>query len=149
MRRYVRFMGVEELAKYQEGTELVSEVQWDRQKNSTSVGFCFFDDSVDPAERMEYLNGIVDMYAVAVFEPIKPVRFRLSKGIYRDPKRDQPQTIFEAFNFANVACMPVKEYSLTSYSKGTLKLVQLGKPILWYQSEKQKNWIDWRAYEQS
>lgn len=148
MRRYVRFMGTGELLKYQRGLTLVNETNWSVESKSTAVGFCFFDDSVDPEKRMEYLNGIVDMSVVAVFETVKPLRFRLSKGIYRNPLIDQPQTLDEALDFDHVVGMTVKEYSLTSYSRDTLRIVKLGKPNPWYMSENMTNSIDWRAYEQ-
>ena len=66
---YVRFMSINELKKYLSGAVLKNSTDWKRRaKNTGSVGFCFFDDSVEPAERLGYLTGVVNTECVAVFE---------------------------------------------------------------------------------
>ena len=85
--KYVRFMGKDELKKYMNGQTLHNKTIWrENAGNSDSIGFCFFDDSVDPEERLRYLAGVVDISAVAVFERIAPDPMRRSTGTYRDPE---------------------------------------------------------------
>lgn len=127
--RYVRFMGQKELNEYLAGKCLMNTTDWSKGSKSNSVGFCFFDDSEAPEERMEYLTGVVSMEIVAVFEPIEDVRFKESSGLYRDPKQDVPESLWEAL-FAPITMQQVKEYSLTQYSRHSLRLVAYGKPYL-------------------
>lgn len=71
--RYVRFMSIEELNKYLSGEKLKNNTVWrDRGDKTDSVGFCFFDDSESPEERLEYYSrGITCTTDVwAVFEQI-------------------------------------------------------------------------------
>lgn len=77
--RYVRFMSIEELGKYLRGEKLKNHTVWkDRGDKTDSVGFCFFDDSKSPEERLEYYSrGITCSTDVwAVFEQIsgEPLR---------------------------------------------------------------------------
>ena len=91
--KYVRFMGKEELKKYINGETLHNKTIWrENDGNSGSIGFCFFDDSVDPEERLKYLAGVVDMSTVAVFERTVEDPMRKSTGIYRDPENDTIET---------------------------------------------------------
>lgn len=140
MMRYVRFMGEKELIRYLRGGRLKNTTNWkEKAKNTGSEGFCFFDDSVKPEERIEYLTGVVDMEWVVVFEPIGSVDFKESTGLYRDPEQDSPDSIFAAF-FEPIAMMPVKEYSLTEYDKENLRLVAFGKP---YMTEGRRYAVHW------
>ncbi len=67
-RRYVRFMSFKEFMKYMDGLLLVNHTDWRKAAQCTdSVGFCFFDDSVEPEERIEYLTGVVTMECVWCF----------------------------------------------------------------------------------
>ena len=90
--------GKEELKKYINGETLHNKTIWrENDGNSDSIGFCFFDDSVDPEERLKYLAGVVDMSAVAVFERTVEDPMRKSTGIYRDPENDTIGNWFAAF----------------------------------------------------
>lgn len=141
-KKYVRFMGLKELSMYLSGKMLMSETEWNKYAyHSDSVGFCFFDDSVSPESRMEYLTGVVDMSYVAVFEPIEHVLFKESEGWYRDPDCDIPGTLYEVL-FSKPKMMPVKEYSLTKYDRNTLRLVKVGVPII----KAAENSIDWDIF---
>ena len=134
-KRYVRFMGAKEFRKYLDGEELINNTDWRKQAQCTdSIGFCFFDDSVPPEERMEYLSGVVVMDVVAVFETEK--RMAESYGRYRDPDNDVSDNLFDAL-FAPVQMMHVKEYSTKKYSRETMKLVKYGLPDMW------SHRIDW------
>lgn len=142
--RYVRFMGETELICYLRGEVLKNTTNWRGKGGKTeSVGFCFFDDSVKPEERIEYLTGVVDMEWVALFEPIGDINFKESMGLYRDPEQDAPKSLLAAL-FEPVAMMDVKEYSLTEYGKTNLRLVALGKP---YMTEDGKYMMFWDEEE--
>lgn len=142
MMHYVRFMGETELIRYLKGEILKNTTNWKgKAKNTESVGFCFFDDSVKPEERIEYLTGVVDMEWVALFEPIGDINFKESKGLYRDPEQDAPKSLIAAL-FEPVITMDVKEYSLTEYGKMNLRLVAFGKP---YMTESGEYAIHWEA----
>lgn len=118
--RYVRFMSVNELEKFKQGDTLKNNTDWKKQKNSGSVGFCFFGDDVRPEVRIEYLTGVVCMDRVAVFEPIEGEPMRVSLGLYRDPGKDSLFTYPPAM-------MLVTEYSIKEYSNKTMRLVKVGK----------------------
>ena len=136
--RYVRFMGVEELSKYLNGEKLKNNTVWrDRGDKTDSVGFCFFDDSESPEERLEYYSrGITCSTDVwAVFEQIGGEPLKKCTGTYRDPKKDNAsikQKILEALTaalcgvFPDIPTMEVTEYSTTEYSQKTLELVAVG-----------------------
>lgn len=133
--RYVRFMGIEELKKYLRGEKLKNNTVWrDRGHKTDSVGFCFFDDSESPEERLKYYpRGITCTTDVwAVFEQIGGEPLKKRTGIYRDPKKDNAgieQKISEAIRsvlygiLPDIPTMEVTEYSTTEYSQKTLKLV--------------------------
>ena len=127
-KRYIRFMGMEEFQKYLEGENLVNHTDWCKySRHSNSVGFCFFDDSVPPEARIEYLTGVVDMSIVAVFETEE--QMKESYGRYRDPEKDMPDNLFDAL-FAPVQMMDVKEYSIKKYNRESMKLVKYGYPFM-------------------
>lgn len=125
-KRYVRFMSFEEFEKFITGQVLESCTDWRKQGQCTdSVGFCFFDDSVPPEERIEYLTGVVTMEAVAVFERLGGKPMRKSQGRYRDQEADK-----DIFNpLAPIPMMKVDEYSVESYSREDMRLVRLGEVI--------------------
>lgn len=125
-KRYVRFMSFEEFEKFITGQALENHTDWREQGQCTdSVGFCFFDDSVPPEERIEYLTGVVTMEAVVVFERLGDEPMRKSQGRYRDQEADK-----NTFNlFAPIPMMRVDEYSVESYSWEDMRLVRLGEVI--------------------
>lgn len=127
--KYVRFMGKEELKKYINGETLHNKTIWrENGGNSDSIGFCFFDDSVDPEERLKYLAGVVDMSAVAVFERTVEYPMRKNTGIYRDPENDTIENWFAAFLGEDIKTMEIQEYSIEEYSEKTMRLVKTGTP---------------------
>lgn len=129
--KYVRFMGKDELKKYMNGQTLHNKTIWrENAGNSDSIGFCFFDDSVDPEERLRYLAGVVDISAVAVFERIAPDPMRRSTGTYRDPENDTAENWLAFFLGEDIKTMEVPEYSTEEYSKKTMRLVKTGTPIV-------------------
>lgn len=137
--RYVRFMSIEELDEYLRGEKLENHTVWkDRGNKTDSVGFCFFDDSESPEERLKYYSrGITCTTDVwAVFEQIGGEPLKKCTGIYRDPEKDNAsieQKMLEAIMavrcgvFPDVPTMEVTEYSTTEYSQETLKLVAVGR----------------------
>lgn len=128
--KYVRFMGKDELRKYRNGETLRSKtILRENAGNSDSIGFCFFDDSIDPEERLKYLTGVVDTRAVAVFERIVPDPMRKSIGIYRDPENDTIENWLAFFLGEDIKTIEVPEYSTEEYSKKTMRLVKTGTPI--------------------
>lgn len=126
--RLVRFMGAEEMEKYIAGLALVNRTNWmiDQYKATHSKGFCFFDDSVAPEKRMEYLTGIVDMTICAVFRPINTDKLRVSYRRYRDPDKDGKVMSLSEVLTRPIAYQSVKEYSLEQYSKRTMQLDKIG-----------------------
>ena len=146
--KYVRFMGKEELKKYINGETLHNKTIWrENDGNSDSTGFCFFDDSVDPEERLKYLDGVVDMSAVAVFERTVEDPMRKSTGIYRDPENDTIENWFAAFLGEDIKTMEIQEYSIEEYSEKTMRLVKTGTPdinlkgdcsIKWHTEEREE-----------
>lgn len=127
--KYVRFMGKEELKKYMNGETLYNKTIWrESYGNSDSIGFCFFDDSVNPEERLKYLAGVVDMSAVAVFERAVENPMRKSTGIYRDPENDTVENLLAAFLGEGIKTMEIQEYSIEEYSEKTMRLVKTGTP---------------------
>lgn len=127
--KYVRFMGKEELKKYMNGETLHNKTIWrESYGNSDSIGFCFFDDSVNPEERLKYLAGVVDMSAVAVFERAVENPMRKSTGIYRDPENDTVENLLAAFLGEGIKTMEIQEYSIEECSEKTMRLVKTGTP---------------------
>lgn len=146
--KYVRFMGKEELKKYINGETLHNKTIWrENYGKSDSIGFCFFDDSVDPEERLKYLAGVVDMSAVAVFERTVENPMRKSTGIYRDPENDTIENWFAALLGEGIKTMEIQEYSIEEYSEKTMRLVKTGTPdinlkgdysIKWHTEEREE-----------
>lgn len=134
-KRYVRFMSFEEFEKFITGQVLENHTDWrERGQCTDSVGFCFFDDSAPPEERIEYLTGVVTMEAVVAFERLGDEPMRKSQGRYRDREADE-----NTFNlFAPIPMMRVDEYSVESYSWEDMRLVRLGEVIS--QIERKINW---------
>lgn len=118
--KYVRFMGYSELTSYMQGKTLTNDTKW-RQAGqcSDSEGFCFFDDSVRPEERMAYLTGIVTMDVVAIFERTSEEPMKKTQGRYRDPEKDRGI-------FSPISMKFVDEYSVKNYSMNDMKLVDAG-----------------------
>lgn len=141
--KYVRFMGKEELKKYINGETLNNKTIWrENDGNSDSIGFCFFDDSIDPEERLKYLTGVVDTRAVAVFERIVPDPMRKSIGIYRDPENDTIENWLAFFLGKDIKTMEVPENSTEEYSKKTMRLVKTGTPIVSLTEDYSIKWKD-------
>lgn len=141
--KYVRFMGKEELKKYINGETLHNKTIWrESYGNSDSIGFCFFDDSVNPEERLKYLTGVVDTRAVAVFERIVPDPMRKSIGIYRDPENDTIENWLAFFLGKDIKTMEVPENSTEEYSKKTMRLVKTGTPIVSLTEDYSIKWKD-------
>lgn len=139
--RYVRFMGIDELEKYLHGKTLINKTDWRKKAQCTdSVGFCFFDDSVKPEERMEYLTGVVDLDCVAVFECADSRKLRKSYGRYRNPDIDKPMFL------KPITMMTVPEYSVTRYSRDTMRLIKVGVIIDPYY-ERLIKWVDFNKEE--
>ena len=141
-KRFVRFMSRRELRKYLAGETLENNTWWftDKNAHTDSVGFCFFDDSVPPERRMEYVNRVVDLEAVAVFEQIGGEKLKFGRGRYRDPEQDVPETMFD-FLYKPVKMMPVPEYSTTKYSNKTMRLVRVGMPQVTFSGGKHITWL--------
>lgn len=116
----MRFMGVNELAAFLAGEELENHTDWRKQAQSTdSVGFCFFDLSEPPEERLKYLGGIVDSSFVAVFEVEDGVKLRESSGRYAVPGHSGD------FVFPP-PMQNKKEYSIERYSSRTFTIKRFG-----------------------
>ena len=108
-------MSLEELRKYVRGEPLENHTHC----GCGSVGFCFFDTSVEPKNRMDYLTGVVDMQVVVEFERVAGPRMRKAYGVYRDPEKDDLTTFPPATQF-------ITEYSAEEYSQDTMRLVRVG-----------------------
>lgn len=137
MRKLMRFMGVNELAAFLAGQELENHTDWrKRAKSADSKGFCFFDLSEPPEERLKYLAGVVDRSFIAVFEVADGVKLRESSGRYAIP------------GHGAVYPPPMqskKEYSTERYSSRTFTIKRFGVTNLVgvdYDSE-MKFEIDW------
>ena len=124
----VRFMGVAEMEKYLAGEDLGNTTPWKVINKSTSEGFCFFPAYPAPETRLHYISGVVDFSVVAEFEVIGPVMLMKGTGRYRDPERDIPKNLYEAF-FKPPKMMEVEEYSIRGYSKATLRLLRMGTVV--------------------
>lgn len=154
---YVRFMGKDELKKYLNGENLQNKTIWKEYgRDSDSVGFCFFDDSVDPEERLRYLTGVVDISTVAVFERISPDPMRKSIGIYRDPENDTVENWLAFLLGEDIKIMEVPEYSTEEYSEKTMRLLKTGTPIVSLAGDYSIKWnvenekhIERKTYENS
>lgn len=115
-------MGVNELAAFLAGQELENHTDWRKRAQSTdSKGFCFFDLSEPPEERLKYLSGVVDRSFVAVFEAEDGVKLRESSGRYAIP------------GHGDVFPPPMqtkREYSTERYSSRTFTIKRFGVPNL-------------------
>lgn len=122
MRKLMRFMGVNELAAFLAGEELESHTDWRKRAQRTdSKGFCFFDLSEPPEERLKYLAGVVDRSFVAVFEVEDGVKLRESSGRYAIP------------GHGDVFPPPMQnktEYSIEQYSVRTFTIKRFGTTSL-------------------
>ena len=143
--KLIRFMGSEELRKYLNGETLTNTTEWRAAgQASDSRGFCFFDDSEPPEERLPYVSGVVDTDLVVMFEMVLFAKVDLHEGFgrYRDTEKDMP-TLEELLTFTNLKFKKVREYSLTEYNTQILRLLKVGKPI------RGDGWeIDWEKNEE-
>lgn len=116
----MRFMGVNELAAFLAGEELENHTDWSKKGQRTaSKGFCFFDLSEPPEERLKYLTGVVDRSFIAVFEVDDGVKLRESSGRYAIPGHSG--------DFIYPPPMQKKrEYSTERYSSRTFKIKRFG-----------------------
>lgn len=111
-------MGVNELAAFLAGQELENHTDWRKRAKSTdSKGFCFFDLSEPPEERLKYLSGVVDRSFIAVFEVADGVKLRESSGRYAIPGHG---AVFPP------PMQSKKEYSTERYSSRTFKIKRFG-----------------------
>lgn len=117
-KKLMRFMGVNELAAFLAGEELENHTDWRKRAQSTdSKGFCFFDLSEPPEERLKYLSGVVDRSFVAVFEVEDGVKLRESSGRYAIPGHGY---VFQP------PMQNKKEYSIEQYSVHTFTMKRFG-----------------------
>lgn len=117
-KKLMRFMGVNELAAFLAGQELENHTDWRKRAQRTkSKGFCFFDLSEPPEERLKYLAGVVDRSFIAVFEVADGVKLRESSGRYAIP------------GHGDVFPPPMQnkvEYSTERYSSRTFTIKRFG-----------------------
>lgn len=132
--RLIRFMGSEELRKYLNGETLTNTTEWRAAgQASDSRGFCFFDDTEPPEERLPYVSGVVDTELVAMFETVPFAKIDLHEGFgrYRDTERDLPTlpdlTLLDLLTW-DFKEKRVREYSTTKYNAQILQLEKLGVP---------------------
>lgn len=127
--RLIRFMSQGELDALLTGQTLHNTRDHHRYSGgrTNSVGFCFFDLSVSPEKRMEYLTGVVDMDAVVEIDT--NAKLKKGQGIYRDPDQDEIYLIAVWLGSVEPPTVPVREYSLTEYSLNTCKVIRIGKPL--------------------
>lgn len=120
MKKLMRFMGSSELSAFLAGRELENHMDWSkRSKGTKSKGFCFFDLSEPPEERLKYLIGVVDRSFIAEFEMEDGVKLRESSGRYAIP------------GHGYVFPQPMQnktEYSTERYSSRTFKIERFGIP---------------------
>lgn len=114
----MRFMGVNELAAFLAGEELENHTDWRKKGQRTnSKGFCFFDLSEPPEERLKYLTGVVDRSFIAVFEVDDGVKLRESSGRY---------AIQGHWDVFLQQMQNKKEYSIEQYSVHTFTIKRFG-----------------------
>ena len=120
-----RFMSLDEMLAYSLGLTLHNNTDWRlRGQASSSNGFCFFDDSVPPEERIPYVNGVVCMDVCVEFEMIGPVSVTLSEGRYRDKNYTiNPVDLL----FGEPKTVTIREYCMKSYSRDALRMVRFGR----------------------
>ena len=144
--RLIRFMGFKELADYLDGNTLRNTTDWNKAgQRSGSKGFCFFDDTEPPEERLKYVSGVVNTEIVAIFRPVPFAKLELTEsyGIYRDNKRDLQKltdlTLADLLTW-DFKEKRVREYSTTKYNAQILQLEKLGVPERY-----QEGWrIEWK-----
>jgi hypothetical protein len=127
--RLIRFMSQGEFDALLAGETLHNTRDHHRYSGgrTNSIGFCFFDLSVPPEKRMEYLSGVVDMDAVIEIDT--NAKLKKGQGIYRDPDQDEIYLIAAWLGSVEPPTIPVREYSLTEYSLDTCKVIRIGKPL--------------------
>lgn len=122
MRKLMRFMGNSELSAFLAGRELENHTDWSkRRKGTKSKGFCFFDLSEPPEERLKYLIGVVDRSFIAEFEVADDVELRESTGWYAVPGQDGGFTLLHLQQEKT-------EYSIEQYSSQTFTIKRFGMP---------------------
>ena len=122
MKKLMRFMGNSELSAFLADRELENHTDWRKMAQRTeSKGFCFFDLSEPPEERLKYLIGVVDRSFIAEFEVADDVELRESTGWYAVPGQDG--------GFALLHWQQEKtEYSIEQYSSRTFTIKRFGMP---------------------
>ena len=128
-RELMRFMGNAELPAFLADMELENHTDWSKtSKGTESRGFCFFDLSEPPEERLKYVPGVVDNSFVAVFEVADDVKLRESTAWYAVPGHSG--------DFVFPPPMQQKrEYSIERYSSQTFTIRRFGIPGLMGVSE--------------
>lgn len=139
----IRFMGKEELKKYLRGELLENFTDWEGAgRRSGSIGFCFFDDSENPVDRMHYLTGIVDLKYCVEFSPVGPMEFRKNYGTYAIPDNAMHGTFAEFLNsIFDRKRQLVMEYSTTHYNLQSMELVRVGIPDITGKEGYQIHWL--------
>lgn len=121
-----RFMGREEFAKYVSGMKLFNSTDWhEKGRYSDSKGFCFFDNSVKPEERMPYLTGVVTMEVCVVFKTTSLTKMRVSYGRYSKPGADEYLFLKNGRNWLESTQM-IREYSTEQYSRKNFRMETFG-----------------------
>ncbi len=140
--KLIRFMGKDELKKYLQGELMENFTDWkEAGQRSGSIGFCFFDDSEDPVDRMHYLTGIVDMRYCAEFVPVGPIEFRRNYGTYAIPESNLGSFADLLDLFLKSKEQLVTEYSVTHYNMQALKLLRVGIPDITGPNGYQIHWL--------
>lgn len=127
--RLIRFMSQGELDALLTGQTLHNTRDHHRYSGgrTNSIGFCFFDLSVPPEKRMEYLTGVVDMDAVVEIDT--NAKLKKGQGLYRDPDQDEISLINVMLGKELPPMRMIREYSTTEYSLATCRIVRIGKPL--------------------
>lgn len=127
--RLIRFMSQGEFDALLSGETLHNTRDHHRYSGgrTNSVGFCFFDLSVPPEKRMEYLTGVVDMDAVVEIDT--NAKLKKGQGIYRDPDQDETSLVNVILGKESSPMKVIREYSVTEYGLDTCKVIRIGKPL--------------------
>lgn len=125
--RLIRFMSQGELDALLAGETLHNTRDHHRYSGgrTNSIGFCFFDLSVPPEKRMEYLTGVVDMDIVVEIDI--NAKLKKGQGLYRDAAKDVYDFLWPVTS--DIPLQRVREYSVTEYSLDTCKIIRIGKPL--------------------
>lgn len=145
--RLIRFMSVTELLKYMAGETLENGTRWSLHgSKSDSIGFCFFPGQDRPEDILHYAAGVVCSEICAEFETrIPEFRFRKARARYADPD-DLDYNWGDILRGRPPKRMVMRdEYSITEYSKKTLKLIRYGHPVVTDSGYK----IIWQAPERT